>query len=926
MNTRVDRLVTRIFRKVPLKVLLTVPSFLQILIVAGLTGWLSWLNAHAAVNRLAGELQDEIGDRIHLRLKTYLDTPQMINRINVEAVRLGQIDLDNKPAVERHLFSQLMQFNDISSIMVGTTDGQFRAVNRQPKLQVLRSDGANQPTYPFALNGLGKVTAPSPKQAPTNLEKTLWYQNTAIARKPIWSTIFQTGDNRDLSLNANYPIYDEDSAEFVGVLSAGFSLTRIDDFLDTLKVSPSGLVFIVENDGELIGTSAEQSPYKVETGSKHRKLRQVNARESSDPLIRSTAHFLVNRYGDFDKVVSGRQLEFTNKGAKNFVKVVPYRDDLGLDWLIVVVVPEADFMAQINANMRNTIWLCTAAAVVAILLGIAMSNWVADPMQRLSRASRAIADGEFAQQMPDRMPIREVEVTIRAFNQMSSKLSESFEQIESALQESREAQKALHQREQDLQRLNTTLEVQVEDRTAQLQQALNFEDLLKRITDKVRDSLDQSQILQTVVRELANGLDLPGCDVALYDLDAQTSTILYEHLRSPIASAQGKVIPFAQEFEVYDRLLKSQWIQFCLLFPAGNIRPQQYQMTILACPLVDDQGILGDMWLFKSSLSYFTVSEVRLVQQVANQCAIALRQSRLYERAQDQVEELERLNRLKDDFLSTVSHELRTPMSNIKMATQMLEINLKRLGTLDSKLSDGESSPVPRYFQILKDEGQREINLINNLLDLSRLEAKQKPLNLSTLDPNTWLEHIIQPFLERARNHQQHLSLEIQTQLPEMTTDLTELERVLHELLNNACKYTPAGESIQVIARMQAETLHETLAEASSIVFSVVNTGTEIPLAERDRIFDKFYRIPSNDPWKHGGTGLGLALVKGLVERLQGSIELVSGAGKTAFIVRLPLVPVGERMETGIVMSHLQALDPPMPLRFPEGDAARSSA
>ena len=92
--------------------------------------------------------------------------------------------------------------------------------------------------------------------------------------------------------------------------------------------------------------------------------------------------------------------------------------------------------------------------------------------------------------------------------------------------------------------------------------------------------------------------------------------------------------------------------------------------------------------------AYFEELEIRLVQQVSNQCAIALRQSRLYQAAQAQVEELERLNQLKDDFLSTVSHELRTPMANIKMATQMLEITLKPLGVFDS-----ETSPINRYFQ-----------------------------------------------------------------------------------------------------------------------------------------------------------------------------------------------------------------------------------
>jgi signal transduction histidine kinase len=274
------------------------------------------------------------------------------------------------------------------------------------------------------------------------------------------------------------------------------------------------------------------------------------------------------------------------------------------------------------------------------------------------------------------------------------------------------------------------------------------------------------------------------------------------------------------------------------------------------------------------------------------------------------VEELERLNRIKDDFLSTVSHELRTPMSNIKLSTQMLEINLKRLGLLDS-----EASSIPRYFQILKDEGQREINLINNLLDLSRLDAKTDPIVATEINLNTWLPEVVKPFIERARSQEQQFKLDVAEGLPILSTDLSELERILNELLNNACKYTPPGKEIQVTARMsmalaqpEAQVASHgerrthypvaypvintvVLSPSDRLLLSVSNSGVEIPAEECDRIFDKFYRIPSSDPWKHGGTGLGLALVKGLVERLQGKISVESSAGTTIFVVELPLRP-----------------------------------
>jgi PAS domain S-box-containing protein len=424
---------------------------------------------------------------------------------------------------------------------------------------------------------------------------------------------------------------------------------------------------------------------------------------------------------------------------------------------------------------------------------------------------------------------------------------------------------------QQVQTLNTSLELQVQERTLQLQQALDFEALLKRITDHVRDSLDESQILQTVVTELAQGLSIAACDTGIYNAEQTTFTIAYEFTNTLIP-ARGYTfeIATAPNADIYPQLLSGQICHFCNRFPHPFYSDRPL-LTILAVPIVDDQGILGDLWLLKLPHEIFDVQEIRLAQQVANQCAIALRQSRLYQAAQVQVKELEQLNHLKDDFLSTVSHELRSPMSNIKMATQMLEISLTRLGILDDK-----SSSISRYFNILKEEGKREINLINNLLDLARLDAKTEPLNLLTIALQFYIPHLAETFIERTRQQQQQLIISVPRDLPSFTTDRSFLERILTELLHNACKYTPAGETITVSAQLIAKEFE----------IRVSNSGVEIPVMESDRIFDKFYRIPNNDPWKHGGTGLGLALVKKLTERLGGDVSVESSGGQTTFLLK----------------------------------------
>jgi signal transduction histidine kinase len=436
----------------------------------------------------------------------------------------------------------------------------------------------------------------------------------------------------------------------------------------------------------------------------------------------------------------------------------------------------------------------------------------------------------------------------------------------------------------NMQQLNADLEQQVQAHTAQLQLAFDFEATLKRITDKVRDGLDEAQILQTAVQELAEAIGVQSCNVAMYDSEQCTSTIHYEYTNT-LSPYQGRVVHLNASVELYDQLLRGHTFQFCSLTP----NPVRGRVAMLACPILDDQGVLGDLWLVNQPDYGFSDQDWRLVQQVANQCAIAIRQARLFQEAQAQVQELERLNHLKDDFLSTVSHELRTPMTNIKIATQMLGLALQQIGILGNEAN----SRVNQYFRILQVECEREINLINDLLDLSRLDAELATLELSPIDLPSWVRTIAQPFAERAQNQQQQFRIEIPPPLPPVLSDPSHLTRILVELLNNACKYTPAGETITVSADITSPGPAEPPPAQSLLHLQVTNSGVEIPPSEMDQIFAKFYRIPNNDPWQHGGTGLGLALVKKLTEHLGGTIQVESGAGQTCFRLDLPLREIG---------------------------------
>ena len=415
--------------------------------------------------------------------------------------------------------------------------------------------------------------------------------------------------------------------------------------------------------------------------------------------------------------------------------------------------------------------------------------------------------------------------------------------------------------------LNAELEDQVRQRTAQLQRSLTFEATLKRITDRVRDSLDQNQILQAAVEELSQALTVDGCDAALYDLKEMTSTITYECVTG-VPPAQGTTICMSEFYQGYHQLLKGQYFQFCEL----QLRHRGV-LTILACPISDNDGVIGDLWLFRPIDKTFDELEIRLVEQVANQCAIAIRQARLYKEAQSKVIELAKLNQLKDDFLNTVSHELRTPVSSMYLALQMLDIIMQQDGVLSS-----QSEKTNLYFQILRNECRREIELINDLLTLQQTDTYAEPLKISTVTLQSWIPYIIEPFIIIVEKQKQTLTIDIEPELAPFSTDASRLSRILTELLDNACKFAPEGAQITVTTR----------AVDKGIELSVSNSDSEIPSEELTKIFDRFYRVPNNNPWRTGGIGMGLAIIKKLVKSLEGSIAVESNAGLTTFTLILP--------------------------------------
>ncbi|XHX78234.1 MAG: ATP-binding protein [Stenomitos frigidus ULC029] len=290
-------------------------------------------------------------------------------------------------------------------------------------------------------------------------------------------------------------------------------------------------------------------------------------------------------------------------------------------------------------------------------------------------------------------------------------------------------------------------------------------------------------------------------------------------------------------------------------------------------PFYDDDGkITGVVLVFRN------ITERRQAEERNLAIARALQ-------LEDQMLELQQINQIKDDFLSTVSHELRTPLTNIKMAVRMLELTLNQRGCLAME-ADSVANPTVRYLKVLNDQCNRQLSLVNDLLDLQRLNADAYSIELTTILFQSWLPELVANFEERAQSQQQQLHTHLPIDLPSIVSDVSSLSRLLTELLNNAIKYTPRDEHITISIDLTAVAQPT---PAHSLQLQVCNSGVEIPASEVPRIFEQFHRIPGMDLWRQGGTGLGLTLVKKLVIYLGGSIEVSSQGGQTCFTAELPV-------------------------------------
>ncbi|MCT7950574.1 ATP-binding protein [Ancylothrix sp. C2] len=429
--------------KFNLRTVLIVPFVLQTLAAVGLVGYFSYKNGQQAVEDLANQLMNEVSGRITDRLDRYFEAPHQVIEANRLAVEQETLNIKDFEQLRKQFWQQMIVYQSISSITFWNEQQEYisyaRIHSEEIREQVRSLMGHNATIGSRYLSkmtnaeaGLRKFYSVDSFGNPEKLLYTLaddfrklpWYRHAKAVGKQTWTPIFVYRAGLSLGMIAAMPVYDR-GEQLQGFFTSDVPLGNISTFLNQLRFSRSGKAFIIERSGDLVATSTLEKAYYLPTPADSQRLPMLN---SQDRQTREIAEQLASKFG-FENLQQPKKFSFvSSNGERQFVQIFPYRDRFGLDWIMIITVPESDFMGRINDNTRLTILLCFATFMGAIVIGILTARWITRPILRLNAAAKNITFGEFQGNIPV-MGAEEVGELTVSFNRMAQSLKESFEAL-----------------------------------------------------------------------------------------------------------------------------------------------------------------------------------------------------------------------------------------------------------------------------------------------------------------------------------------------------------------------------------------------------------------------------------------------------------------------------------------------------------------
>jgi PAS domain S-box-containing protein len=920
-----------LLKNISLYWVMLIPFVVQIFGAVGLVGYLSYRSSESAIDKLASQIMNEVGDRIDQNIISYLNKPNEINRNNAAIIKQGILDWQNLKTVEKYFWQQSEIFANVSSVAIATEQKEILIVEKLDNgSRAIRlrdaSTNYNWDNYLADDNGnriqlLRRSATYDPHNDPPN---NPWYRQTKNEKRSLWRLNVSLANPQAPTLIAvNFqPFFDRDN-NFQGVLGSSVSLTQLSNFLQKLKIGKTGQAFIMERNGNLVGVSTGSAPFRqgllapLTPGNTVKNVdpnnRRLRALESQNALTKEIYQELTARFDDLYNIIERQQFRVKKNGVAYFVQVLPLQNELtdqDLDWLAVIVVPESDFMDEIQSNANLTILLSGLILFISILFGLITGRLISRPILRLSDASKALANGEW-QNLSEDMAIAEFKILAKSFNSMSEQLHQAFMQVENSLRESEDKFATIFQVSPDPIWISTLSEGQylyanqslcdflgisqsdiigntfmgldlwnnIDDIESYWQKLIsdgniqNFETEVRTVSGEVKTVLISASLVY---------LDGQDCEIGIMkDIsDRQQTELNLRENRAKLKEAyteqntllaaltdvvlvrnrEGRCIKVAQTKSIYLKGSRedilSKPIDEELPENAANVILQTIQKALATMQMVSCDYILEidgrELW-FSSNISPLTEDTViQISRDITDRklSEITLAKAK---------EEAEAATKAKSEFLSNMSHEIRTPMNGVLVMAQILATT-----ELDEDQQD--------LVQTIVESGDFLLTIINDILDFSKIESGMLEIERKEFVLMDVVKSVYDLLNSQAITKKIDLQYAIAPNIPaKVIGDSARLRQILINLTGNAIKFTPHGSIAIAITGNALSEPHQ-----YQLQFTVTDTGIGIKGDRIGKLFQAFTQADTSTSRKYGGTGLGLAISKRLTELMGGTIWVES--------------------------------------------------
>lgn len=848
------------------------PTLLQIILLAfilPLTGaaaliqYLTWKTEQQAVEQLVEQLQTGIGDRIQQRIKYLSETPTKATTRTANAIRRGDINPENLQNWQNYLIDQGSFLEDLTFLYFANQAGDYIELHRQSDTtaQITLRRGAQPGVVNRTRIVSEQKTVVQQKTDPYDPRVRPWYKTALSNQQPQWTEpyeVFLTGSSQSrygwqttiTAISFVRPIYDARGA-VMGVTGADFTLVDIERFLRSLPLSETGEAFILDRQGQLIASSYVEAVYS--SGAENQNIHPIESEG-----------FWQEQFGDLEAIESTQTVTFGQGKNRTAIQVSPFSDNYGLDWLIAVAIPESDFTDTIRDQVELTLLLAVGILGSTFLLATLMAHRISTSVLNLSQASGAIAAGDWQQRIKH-SKIRELNTTARAFNNMAQQLQQSYNQLKNYSQslevKVKERTQALEaeitERQQSESRYRSLFEdapisIWEEDFSAvkAYLQSLNVLDPLNTIDDFKRYFDQHPNVVLECVRRV-KVLDVNQAALNLFEAGQKEDLLTRLKISHNSAARDG-----------FRRLLATR-CQGKSIFEAELVN---YTLTGKKKNIIFKAFTAPG---YEQSWGRVLISIIDITKRKQAEAEI-LKAKEVAETA----------NKAKSTFLANMSHELRSPLNAILGFAQVMN----RSRSLPTEHQDD--------VQIINRSGEHLLSLINDVLNMSKIEAGRTVLAPIDFDLLTLIRDIRDMFQLRAEEKQLRLNVEHPSDIPQYVhADEGKLKQVLINLLNNAIKFTDLGSiTLKVGAvepadsdasnkHLETDNEHsDTNNEHSNPVrlqFSVIDTGVGVSPDELQTVFEPFVQSQSGLSSQEG-TGLGLSISRKFVELMGGELTMHS--------------------------------------------------